>query len=161
MLICPNCGSVNIYNHDRGWTHVFRLLILNSRLVCRNCHTTWRRKNPERFSKLKRKLKPKRVKKDPTYHTKRAKDCLFVGSADKIALMVSEWQQANTAFISLDMTGIKELSTQQLGNLMEFYRKLREVGGDMIISNTSSEVNDYLSSLNLGYMIASSRKIVP
>ena len=64
-------------------------------------------------------------------------------------------------FISLDMEGFSEFSTLEMGNLMEFYRKLRAVGGNMIIYNASVEINDYLLSMNLGYLIASDQKIVP
>jgi hypothetical protein len=161
MLFCPTCGSENIYIHDRGWTYILRILSFNSRLVCRDCQTTWKRRTPEQFSKLKLKVKRRRVNKNVVYRTQPGKDCLSLNSPDKITVLVSEWQQEKKMFISLDMEGVSGFSTQELSNLMEFHRKLRAVGGDIIISNTSVEINNYLWSLNLGYLIASGQKIVP
>lgn len=48
--ICPECRQDDlVYNHDRGFKWMRRLLVLNSRFVCARCRITWRRKRPDAF----------------------------------------------------------------------------------------------------------------
>jgi len=160
MKNCPKCGSSNIYNHDKGWIYIWRHLFYNSRLVCKNCNTTWKKGHPEKFSKLKRKSKSRPISYNVTSKLKDGADALKVTFSDQITLLVGKWQEEGDSFICLDFEKVKILSTRDLGNIMELYRRIRSIGGDMIIAKASVEVNDYFWSLNLGYLIAANHKIV-
>lgn len=47
---CPECRKDDlVYNHDRGFKWLRRLMVLNNRFVCARCRITWRRKRPDAF----------------------------------------------------------------------------------------------------------------
>ena len=162
MLLCPNCSSLDVYVHDRGWTWVWRMITFNSRLVCRDCRTTWKRRHPEQFSKIKRKSRHRRRRVEgAVYKIKNGNEVLSLKSPDKRTQLIGKWQEENNIFICLDFKGTAELSTQELGNLMDFYRKLKAIGGNMIIVDAPAPINDCLWSLNLSHLLASDQEIVP
>ena len=158
MLLCPNCGSKDTYNHDKGWQYFTRLLTFNSRLVCRNCRTTWKRRTPEKFAKLKRRSYSKIRKKTEGYFNLPAEEKILYCNPNEINNIVAEWQDKGKLFICLDLKKVDELDTRALGNLMRIYRRLKVIGGDMILNNGSKTILDNLWSLNLGYLIASDQK---
>ncbi len=159
---CPKCGSRNTFIHDKGWIWFFRIISFNNRLVCRECHTTWKRLSPEKFSKLKRRSSSKtRRNNKSTYKLKMGETILEHTSTDGIVNTIAEWQENGETLICLDMQNYQILSTRKLSNLMNSQRRIRAIRGDLILTNVKEEVHDILWSLNLGYLVATNQIITP
>ena len=160
MSKCPNCGSLNTYIHDKGYRYFIRRIVMNSRMVCKECRTTWKRQHPDQFSKLKHKSRRHKSSSSITYKLQHGTEILNLISPQEISNVVGQWQERGDIFICLNLKHLDELSTQQLGNLMDIYRRIRAIGGDLIVNEVSFKINDYLWSLNLGYFIAKDHKII-
>jgi hypothetical protein len=52
---CPVCNSENqAYIYDQGLKFWRRLVVGNNRFACKNCKVTWRRKSPDRLTRLQK-----------------------------------------------------------------------------------------------------------
>lgn len=52
---CPVCNAQNqAYIYDRGFKFWRRLIVGNNRFACKNCKVTWRRKRPDRLTRLQK-----------------------------------------------------------------------------------------------------------
>ena len=52
---CPVCNAENqAYIYDRGLKFWRRLVVGNNRFACKNCKVTWRRKRPDRLTRLQK-----------------------------------------------------------------------------------------------------------
>jgi len=160
MSKCPNCGSTNTYIHDKGFRYFIRRVGLNSRMVCKECRTTWKRRHPDQFSKLKHKSRRHKASSSITYKMVNGIEIINIIEPNEISSLVGQWQERGEIFICLNLKNLEELSTQQLGNLMDLYRRIRAIGGDLIVNEVSFKISDYLWSLNLGYFISKDQKII-
>jgi ABC-type transporter Mla MlaB component len=157
---CPKCGSNRCYIHDKGWEYIYRLLTMNSRMVCQDCRTTWKRRSPEKFAKLKRRSPLRSGKKLSGYRLIPVDDLFFHADKSELLKTVAEWQEEGRIFICLDIQNITTLDTSALSNLMQIHRQLRAVGGDLIITNGTTEINNSIWALNLGYLLRGQQHVV-
>jgi|GEM_PF-6701777 len=160
MKNCPSCGSSNIYIHDKGFKLYWRILTLNNRLVCRECRTTWRRSSPAHFAKLKRKSHKSRIQNDKEYLLINADDALRHLEAKEVSPILSGFQEQKTLFLCLNLSLVDKLTPNRLQNLLKIFRRIRTLGGDLVVSNATPLASHTLISLNLTYLLATTQKVV-
>jgi len=52
MRSCPKCNTFETHVFDKNWKKVYRKMMGNNRLYCRDCKITWKEKDPSRHQKL-------------------------------------------------------------------------------------------------------------
>ena len=155
---CPHCGSDNIYNHDKGWNYIIRLLLIQSRMVCHECKSTWRRNSPNQFAKLKIRKKT-RVIVGAEYFITPWKEAKNHNTQEEITDLMSRWQIKGKVHICFDFEKVEKLDLNDRSRLVKFSRKLKSISGNLIINNPTQHIYNELISLNLGFLVAGNQKI--
>ncbi len=136
-----------------------RLITVRSRIVCRECRTTWRLNSPQHFAKLKHRRRNKVKASIHDYSLVAWETVQNLSSTDEITEVVSQWQQEGKTHICLDFSQVLKLNLHDRSRLVKISRKLKSISGDLIVSNTSDNVTDEMWSYNLGFLIATHQQL--
>lgn len=151
---CPHCQGRNLKILDKRLKAVWRMLTGSSRMLCRDCHITWRVHKPEVTSRVSRKGRSILPYHDENEWT-------------MIVFPPGQWNQNMKRFlgtvdhllengcrrIKVDLSRPQSISSMFFGSLMASYKRCRLAGAEIRICRTPVNMREAFEATSLSFLL--------